>query len=183
MSATAHGYLNGLSAVKCAALCSTSIQSSTSIPSLFLRNCNQKHESVKVKPCFSGSTIMQSWLSSCLLVLSLEPAATQCMRDTNTRIQKVCQGHLDCADFPVEKALPLWSDKQIRKLRAYAALNPVGRCAWFTTHHPCKVKPEEPKFLVLPYFCSTRLEFQEIAKQWKTCFLKPLSCSISLVSH
>ena len=136
-------------------------------------------------PAFQAplSTIMQSWLSSCLLVLSLEPAATQCMRDTNTKRQKVCQGHLDCADFPVEKALPLWSDKQSRKLRAYAALNPVGRCAWFTTHHPCKVKPEEPKFLVLPYFCSTRLEFQETAKQWKTCFLKPLSCSISLVSH
>lgn len=85
---------------------------------------------------------------------------------------KVCQGHLDCADFPVEKALPLWSDKQSRKLRVYAALNPVGRCAWFTTHHPCKVKPEEPKFLVLPYFCSTRLEFQETAKAMENMFLE-----------
>lgn len=86
--------------------------------------------------------------------------------------KKICHGHLDyCASFPVEKALPLLSDKQSRKLRACAALNPVGRWAWFTTHHPCKVQPEEPKFLVLPYFRSTWLEPQETAEHVSSCWV------------
>eukprot|EP00435_Cladocopium_sp_Y103_P010610 s777_g2.t1 len=72
-----------------------------------------------------------------------------------------------CAGFPVEKALPLWFDKQSQKLRACAALNPVGRCAWFTTHRPWKVNLEEPKFLVLPFYIfyfqssTRRLELQQ----------------------